>query len=457
MAESDEQPKLNIPQHIKYWHRCLNSLLPTQYTSTDSSRMTLGFFILSALDLLSAPPLPLKQNSEIRSWILKCQHPHGGFCGSPNHRYPDEFYGEGGGGESMDPANLPATFFALLSLSFVGGLEGVQRGKCLAWLKRLQRSDGSFGELVTTEGEITGGYDMRHCYVLAAVRWILRGDEVLAEGQKGEDINVEALVGHLKAGQTYDGGISESSSHEAHAGYMYCAVASSSLLNRLPNSQNGGAEPAVTNLDATIKWLVSRQVAYEEEDEDEDLPMKKEREALGGVYDNSPSIPGLTTDEAEFVGFNGRCNKSVDTCYAFWATASLDMLGENNIKLVNTEAIRRFLFEQTQHRIGGFGKYPGSPPDIYHSYLGLAALAVMKEPGLKPLDSALCISKQQRERISKARAAALVPTRTYWKNGFCYSIRADHPDFETKIAESEEPPRDVMNVLESSVSKEQAI
>jgi geranylgeranyl transferase type-1 subunit beta len=93
-------------------------------------------------------------------------------------------------------------------------------------------------------------------------------------------------------------------------------------------------------------------------------------------------------------------------------------------QLVNLEAIRRFLFEQTQHRIGGFGKAPGNPPgtlcplccsrlyfdpftDIYHSYLGLAALATMKEPGLKPLDPALCVSVEQREKIEKFRNESL--------------------------------------------------
>lgn len=100
----------------------------------------------------------------------------------------------------MDPANLPATYFALLALSFVGGLEDVDRRQCLKWLRRLQREDGSFGELVTKEGKIMGGYDMRYCYVLANVRWILRGD---AEGPVGgiDDIDVEGLVKHLKAGQ----------------------------------------------------------------------------------------------------------------------------------------------------------------------------------------------------------------------------------------------------------------
>jgi geranylgeranyl transferase type-1 subunit beta len=45
--------------------------------------------------------------------------------------------------------------------------------------------------------------------------------------------------------------------------------------------------------------------------------------------------------------------------------------------------------------------------DIYHSYLGLAALAIMKEPGLKTFDSALCVGAQQKEMIELLREAAL--------------------------------------------------
>jgi prenyltransferase beta subunit len=50
----------------------------------------------------------------------------------------------------------------------------------------------------------------------------------------------------------------------------------------------------------------------------------------------------------------------------------------NGIHLINPTPIRRYLCEKTQHNIaGGFGKLPGDPPDIYHSYLGLAALALL--------------------------------------------------------------------------------
>lgn len=97
----------------------------------------------------------------------------------------------------MDPANLPATFFAILSLGFVGDLEGVKRKECLRWLRSLQRKDGSFGELITQDGEIEGGRDMRLSYVATAIRWMLRGD---GEGEE-EDIDIEALVNFLRAGQ----------------------------------------------------------------------------------------------------------------------------------------------------------------------------------------------------------------------------------------------------------------
>lgn len=53
--------------------------------------------------------------------------------------------------------------------------------------------------------------------------------------------------------------------------------------------------------------------------------------------------------------------------------------------------------------IGGFSKSPGGPPDIYHSYLGLAILAMMGEPELKELDVALCCSKDTARKIELAR------------------------------------------------------
>jgi len=85
-------------------------------------------------------------------------------------------------------------------------------------------------------------------------------------------------------------------------------------------------------------------------------------------------------------GFQGRPNKQTDTCYCFWVGGALKNLGA--FDLVHEQNLRSFLIGVQTSR-GGFGKDQGSPPDILHSYMGLAALSIMREPGLTELDTAL--------------------------------------------------------------------
>jgi geranylgeranyl transferase type-1 subunit beta len=222
-------PPLDTARHIRYWQRCFHSVLPHHYTSNDSIRLTLGFFILSALDLLSASsPTPLitpEDRKRLRTWVLELQHPHGGFCGSPHHVLPRHFTSrfdfETEKHVARDPANanIAATGFALLCLGVLAegdgsdAFRGVNRVRTLTWLKKLQREDGSFGEVLTDEGRIAGGRDMRYCYVAAIIRWALGG----AEGDKSLDFDVDALVKYIRRGQTFDGGMAESSMHESHS------------------------------------------------------------------------------------------------------------------------------------------------------------------------------------------------------------------------------------------------
>lgn len=137
----------------------------------------------------------------------------------------------------------------------------------------------------------------------------------------------------------------------------------------------------------------------------------------GATSTQPPSVPivhsnqtPLTGDlETKWAGFNGRCNKPPDTCYVWWVCASLVTLGR--LDLVDIGAAREYLLDQTQHVVGGFGKTAGDPPDIYHSYMGLATLAVMGEEGLKECDSVLCFSKDARnhaESLIKKRGTSLV-------------------------------------------------
>lgn len=83
------------------------------------------------------------------------------------------------------------------------------------------------------------------------------------------------------------------------------------------------------------------------------------------------------------------------------------ILDRNPAALLSHSPSRAFLLSKTQHLIGGFAKHAGGPPDVYHSFLGLAALATMGEPTLKPFDPALCVSTETVRKIGVARQELL--------------------------------------------------
>lgn len=57
-----------------------------------------------------------------------------------------------------------------------------------------------------------------------------------------------------------------------------------------------------------------------------ELPLQEQRNALAGIHNSDAeplSLADLSVSDSHFVGFNGRSNKQVDTCYAFWVSGSL--------------------------------------------------------------------------------------------------------------------------------------
>ena len=189
-------------RHIKYWLRCAKTFLPDQYTSNDSNRMTLAFFTVSALDLLGV--LHTKVTREEREswirWIYHLQTPEGGFRGFPGTDFGEELRTEEN--RHWDPANLPATFFAIVTLIVLGDdLSRLKRKECLTWLPSLQRKNGSFGETLGEADNIEGGNDLRFCCCAAGIRYILRGDGSDEVNEATADFDVESLVGYIASCQ----------------------------------------------------------------------------------------------------------------------------------------------------------------------------------------------------------------------------------------------------------------
>ncbi len=126
------------------------------------------------------------------------------------------------------------------------------------------------------------------------------------------------------------------------AGYTYSGVGALKLLGKLPrhtiDSKSEG-EWSAGLVENVTKWLVSRQtlMLYE----GDELPMADEPPAstpkfppplfnVQGVYPVSIADDSLANASIEmsphdlqWAGFNGRCNKVADTCYAFWVGGTL--------------------------------------------------------------------------------------------------------------------------------------
>ncbi|KAF2109043.1 geranylgeranyl transferas-like protein type i beta subunit [Lophiotrema nucula] len=405
---------LNYSKHINYWRRCAKTYLPTQYTGNDCNRMMLAFFVLSALDLLGDLPTALsaEERQGFVEWVYRCQLPEGCFRPAPATNL-----GSQGNEENRiwDPVHLPGTFFALQILILLGDdLSRVKRREILQSLLKLQRPDGGFGQSVGEKDRVEGGNDTRFGYMGAAVRWILRGTvEGPVDGVP--DIDVDKFVKCVQISETYDGGISEEPFHEAHAGFTCCAIGALYFVDRLPLKASQPPDDRIrglTNLPMTLHWLVSRlTLTLDEEDAVDTLGDETDSAAtchdshsfvkLGSYPSEGGKLSFLEQPtshfELDWVGVNGRCNKIADTCYAFWGCAPLKML--DHLELIDTRPIRRWLLDKTQHVVGGFSKLPGDPPDIYHSYLGLAILSIFGEPGLKDVDAALCMSNRAKEHL----------------------------------------------------------
>ena len=127
------------------------------------------------------------------------------------------------------------------------------------------------------------------------------------------------------------------------AGLTYNGVGALILLGKLPRrtiESNKEMEMSVEFVENVTKWLVSRQtLMLHEEDE---LPMVDEEPPdmtpkffppifhVQGAYPVSLAdaiLPNASIEvshhDLQWAGFNGRCNKIADTCYAFWVGGTL--------------------------------------------------------------------------------------------------------------------------------------
>lgn len=212
-----------------------------------------------------------------------------------------------------------------------------------------------------------------------------------------------------------EGGMADEPLHETHAGYTYCSLGALNLVGRLKTNNDVEDDPSYgpRNPEEVVRWLVYRQTdaLYPDPLLDSEFLVKRSKVPIHEMSDgpgpesepafqrleDSVVFPRINTGTG-FEGMNGRPNKVADTCYAWWVIASLHILGKG--ELYDRSALRMYLLEKAQHPVlGGFGKFPGDLPDLYHSSLGLAALSLIGDSNVKDIDPGMCISKEAKARL----------------------------------------------------------
>ena len=127
------------------------------------------------------------------------------------------------------------------------------------------------------------------------------------------------------------------------AGYTYNGVGALKLLGKLPrhtSDSNNGERLGAVFVENVTKWLVSRQTLMLHEGDEFPMagneppdstptffPPKFHVRGPFPVSIAEASLPNdsiqISSHDLQWAGFNGRCNKVADTCYAFWVGGTL--------------------------------------------------------------------------------------------------------------------------------------
>uniref|UniRef100_A0A7S4Q3J6 Prenyltransferase alpha-alpha toroid domain-containing protein n=1 Tax=Alexandrium monilatum TaxID=311494 RepID=A0A7S4Q3J6_9DINO len=305
-------------------------VLHWHYKTMDTNRLTLLYFCVSGLDLLGM--LDGVDRAEVVDFIYSLQSPHpdlGGFYGYPRVC--------GFASEEQDRRNnqphVANTYVALVMLVILGdNLGGVRRDAIRHSLRKWQLPDGSFC-CVHGISSLDSESDMRFVYCACAICHLL---------DLWDAVDVDAAHGFVLASRSYDGAFGMGPGTESHGGCTYCALAALAMMGRLRG---------LPGRERLVDWCAKRQ----------------------------------------HLGFQGRVEKAMDSCYSFWVGASLQLLGSG--ELLEAGSCARFLRECEAVGTGGFRKFPESrAPDLLHSYFSVCGLSLCGH--LKPLNALLNMSEE---------------------------------------------------------------
>lgn len=181
-------------------------------------------------------------------------------------------------------------------------------------------------------GDDWGEIDTRFTYCAFACLYLL--DRISL-------IDIDAAVSYIVRCKNFDGGFGATPGSESHAGQVFTCVAALDIAGRLD----------LIDDDLLCWWLCERQ---------------------------TPSG-----------GLNGRPEKLQDVCYSWWCLSALRIL--NRLHWIDVPRLRDFILDCQDEENGGISDRPEDEADVYHTFFGVAGLALSGDPLLESIDPTLAL------------------------------------------------------------------
>ena len=205
-AAASPEAVFHDEKHASYLVAVSKNTEAIEFVLTEYMRMSGVYWGLTAMALLGRDVHKEMDGDAVVAWVLRCQHPCGGF----------------GGGEGHDP-HLLYTLSALQILALLGALDKCDGAKDAAYVAALQQGDGSF------HGDEWGEVDTRFSYCalssLAILGELWRRSPPL--------IDVAKAVDFVDRCRNFDGGYGAVPGAESHAGQIFCCVGALAIAKRL--------------------------------------------------------------------------------------------------------------------------------------------------------------------------------------------------------------------------------
>ncbi|KAI9034531.1 terpenoid cyclases/protein prenyltransferase alpha-alpha toroid [Hyaloraphidium curvatum] len=207
---------LLVEKHVKYIQELDTRTDEFEYWLAEHLRLSGLYWGLTALDLMDRADA--LDRVAVVDFVRRCQHPGGGFGGSPGH----------------DPHML-YTLSALQVLAILDALDGVDAEKAAEYILGLQQPDGTFA------GDKWGEIDTRFTYCALQALAIL--------GKLGE-LDLAKIAARLRECMNFDGGFGNVPGAESHAGHIFTCVGALAIAERLE----------LVDADLLGWWLAERQL-----------------------------------------------------------------------------------------------------------------------------------------------------------------------------------------------------